>query len=108
MHQAKVRDPVTEVDVEPGVHNNGHTLENDKDDGQEAVDCVKDVQTVGMEVNDEVGDELQEVIDEGANAKDKSPLSQEATPVWLDIVKTCWGPGKMKQQIEKEYAGTKI
>ena len=58
MHQTQVRNPVAKADVESGIHDDGDTLEDDKDDGEETVDSVEDIQTVGMEVNDEVGDEL--------------------------------------------------
>ena len=90
MHQTQVGDTIAQGDVEAGIHDDGDTLEDDEDDGQEAVDGVQDIQTVGVQVNDEVGDELKEVINEGSNPKDKCSLPQEAASMRLDIVKASW------------------
>ena len=50
-------------------------LQNNKDDGEEADDGVEDIHAVWVEVNNEVGCELQSMICNRPNPKDKSPLS---------------------------------
>ena len=86
MHQAQVGDPIGQLDIEPGVHDDGHRLEEDEDDGQEADHSVHDVQTVGVKVDDEVGDELEQVVDEGPDAKHHRALPQEAAAMRPNIL----------------------
>ena len=50
-------------------------LQNHKDDGEEADDGVEDIHAVRVKVNNEVGCELQNMICNRPNPKDKSPLS---------------------------------
>ena len=75
MHQTKVRKTITKTDVQPGEHDDGDHLENDKYDGEEAVDCMENIHTVGIEVNDKVCCELQKMIHEGSNPKYKGSLA---------------------------------
>ena len=85
MHQAQVGDPIGQLYIEPGVHDDGHGLEEDEDDGQEADHSVHDIQTVGVKVDDEVGDELEQVVDEGPDAKHHCALPQEAAAMRPNI-----------------------
>ena len=50
-------------------------LKNNKDDGEEAIDSVEYIHTVGVEVDYEVCCELKKMINKGSNTKDKSSCS---------------------------------
>ena len=47
---------------------------------------MDNIKTVRMKINDEVGDELQQMVDEGSNTKDKGTLPQKATSMRFYIV----------------------
>ena len=47
---------------------------------------MHDVKTVGVQVDDEVGDELEQVVDEGAHPEHRGALSEEATAVRPDVM----------------------
>ena len=108
VHQAEVGDPVGQLDVEPGVHDDSHGLEDDEDDGQEADHRVHDVQTVGVQVNDEVGDELKEVVDEGPDAEHHGPLPEEPAAMRLDVIVSVGMTDKAEEKVEEEEAREEV
>ena len=103
-----MRDPVGQLDVEPGVHDDGHGLQADEDDGQEADHRVYNVKTVGVQVDDEVGDELEEVVDERPDAEHHGPLSQEAAAMGLDMVMGVRMTDQADQEVEEEQAREEV
>lgn len=103
-----MRDPVGQLDVEPGVHDDGHGLQDDEDDGQEADHRVHDVKTVGVQVDDEVGDELEEVVDERPDAEHHGPLPQEAAAMGLDMVMGVGMTDQADQEVEEEQAREEV
>ena len=54
-------------------------LENNKNNGKEAVESVENINTVRMKINDKVGCEFKKVIDEGTNSKHESSLAKKGT-----------------------------
>ena len=54
-------------------------LKNHKNDCEEAVESVENINTVRMKINDKVGCEFKKVIDEGSNSKHESSLAKKGT-----------------------------
>ena len=70
----------------PGIEDDDGGLEQDEDDGEEAVDGVHHVQAVGVQVQDEVGRELEEVVAEGAQPEHHRALPQGPAAVRPHVV----------------------
>ena len=105
MDETQVGQPSAQVDVESGVEDHHHYLEADEDQGEEADDRAGDIIAVRVEVDDEILNELQEMIDEGAQTKHNRPLSEEAAAVRLDVVVAGWKSGQVEEDVEEEETG---
>ena len=70
----------------PGIEDDDGGLEQDEDDGEEAVDGVDHVQAVRVQVQDEVGRELEEVVAEAPQPEHHRALPQEPAPVRPHVV----------------------
>lgn len=79
MHQPKMWITIALIDIQSWVHYDGDHLENNKNDCEEAVESVENINTVRMKINDEVGCEFKKVIDEGTNSKHESSLAKKGT-----------------------------
>ena len=108
MDDTEVRQSIGQVDVQPGVDDHNHGLEGHEDQGEEADDGAGDVVALGVEVDDEIFDELQEMINEGSQTKDNRALSQEPAPVRLDVVVAGWQPGEIEEEVEEEETGDRV
>ena len=103
--EPKVGQPTAQVNVESGVDDDHDYLEGHKDQREEADNRAGDMIALRVQVDDEIFNELQEMINEGAQTKNHRPLSQETTPVRLDVVVAGWKPGQVEEDVEEEEAG---
>ena len=69
---------------------------------------MHDVKTVGVQVDDEVGDELEEVVDEWPDAKHHGPLPQEPAAMGLDMVMRVRVTDEADQEVDEEQAREEV